>query len=477
MRILLIDDDPTFRSTLSTALREHGHKLVVAADGNEGMRQLRAAAFELVIADVHHPGPDGFTILQYARKTSPQSDIVLMTRRAAVADAVAAIKQRAADYLVKPLAIEDMVARVARIADRRLLNSALRAPDPECAPVASRLVGASASMAHVRTQIRAMGNSTASVLITGESGTGKELVARALHENSPARNGPFVAINCAAFPETLLEAELFGYARGAFTGADRKREGRFSAAKGGTVFLDEVSEMQPACQAKLLRVLQEREFSPLGTNSIVALDVRVLSATNRSLKQLTCDRRFRSDLLYRIKVLDIKLPPLRERHGDLALLVAHFLRKFVGDGEALALASETWALLSEYSFPGNVRELEHALEHAVVLGRASGYFEIRPEHLPTEIPEATRATTLAEGTAPFCRLPDAMHAFERTYLLRALSRCAGNKTHAARLLGISRKNLWEKMRSRGISDADIEADIEAFPGEALPAEAAPVMRS
>ncbi len=457
MEILLIDDDPDVRSTLVSALATAGHELSVAADGNEGMRKLRAAAYDLVIADVHHPGPDGFTILQYVRSTAHQTDVVLMTCHGAVADAVAAMKQRATDYLVKPVTPDELVCRTNQIAERRAINARERAPAQQDTPIATSLIGASAEMSHVRSQIRAMGPSEASVLVTGESGTGKELVARALHDTSPRNAGPFVAINCAAFPEALLEAELFGHERGAFTGADHKREGRLRAAQKGTLFLDEIGEMNPRCQVKLLRVLQEREFSPLGTNAVFPLDVRIVSATNRPLKQLIEQGRFRGDLLYRIKVLSIALPPLRQREGDLALLTAHFLGKFASACVDLRLASDTWALLRQYPFPGNVRELEHAVEHAVVMARAERADEIRPAHLPSDITEATRRR-FARGTDQFRKLPDAVHDFERRYLLEALSHCQGNRTRAAMLLGISRKNLWEKMRARGITDSDIDGN-------------------
>jgi len=302
--VLLIDDDPAIRLSLAAGLRKVGHAVTVASDGHEGMRKLRAGHFDAVVCDIRLPGPDGFTLLKYAREIDRHVEVVLMTGHGAVADAVAAIKQSASDYLEKPFAVDELATSLDMIAGRRELEQELRRRADEPGP--HRLLGSSAVMAHVRAQIEAAAPSGAPVLLTGESGTGKELAARSLHERSPRADASFVAINCASFPDTLLEAELFGHARGAFTGAYQTREGRFAAAQGGTLFLDEISEMPPLTQAKLLRVLQERQFSPLGTNRMVPLDARIVSATNRPLARWVKARRFREDLFYRIKVLKHK---------------------------------------------------------------------------------------------------------------------------------------------------------------------------
>ena len=306
------------------------------------------------------------------------------------------------------------------------------------------IVGRSPVMRRLLSRVAAVAASSAPVLLIGESGTGKELLAQAIHAQSGRRDKPLITVNCAAFPETLIEAELFGYERGAFTGALQRRDGRFKAADGATLFLDEINGLSLAAQAKLLRVLQDGSFCPIGTNTEVAVDVRLISATNRELRSLVAEGTFRDDLYYRIKVLDIEVPPLRERTGELSLLVAYCLLKHAPAGRRPTLSPKAWAALSLYSFPGNVRELEHAIQHALVLARG---FEIELEHLPRDI----SATVVAEVPAP-SRLGEiqplsmAVREFEREYISRALELADGNKTRAARLLGMSRKHLWEKLR-------------------------------
>ena len=300
-------------------------------------------------------------------------------------------------------------------------------------------------------RVNTIAPSHAPVLLQGESGTGKELVARALHERGARRGKAFVAVNCAAFPETLLEAELFGHERGAFTGAVKKRDGRFRAAHGGTLLLDEVAEMSLPSQAKLLRVLQEGVIEPLGTNESVRVDVRVISATNRNLKERVTDGLFREDLYYRLNVLNVDIPPLRDRKGDLPLLVQFFLKKLSRPGAAMPRVSQAaWNALSQFPFPGNVRQLEHAIQHAVVLAGDADIIEI--QHLPRDIAHA--GDVVLAGASPLPRpLGAALKEFEREYLLRALAEADGKRTLAAEILGISRKNLWEKLRMHGFSDS------------------------
>ncbi|MFN7134647.1 MAG: sigma-54 interaction domain-containing protein, partial [Myxococcales bacterium] len=303
-------------------------------------------------------------------------------------------------------------------------------------------------------RIEPIATSESAVLIIGESGTGKELVARSLHELGPRRERPFVAVNCAAFPETLLEAELFGHERGAFTGAVRKRDGRFKAADGGTLFLDEVAEMSPSSQAKLLRVLQEGTIEPLGTNAPIQVNVRILSATHRDLKKAMADGTFREDLFYRLNVIDVYVAPLRERRGDLPLLVEHFMQGLLPPrAPPPRISPAAWAALNEYPFPGNVRELQHAVEHALVLSRGA---EIRLEHLPASITGGRQEYEDGTAASSFLPLAVALREYEREYLLRALAAADGKKTRAAELLGISRKNLWEKLKGHGIVDSDFE---------------------
>jgi transcriptional regulator with GAF, ATPase, and Fis domain len=322
-------------------------------------------------------------------------------------------------------------------------------------------------MLKLQSRIEMIAPSEAATLIMGESGTGKELVARLLHERSPRAKKPFVAVNCGAFPETLIEAELFGFERGAFTGAVKKREGRFRAADGGTLFLDEIAELPLSAQAKLLRVLQDGSVEPLGTDSPVKVDVRVISATHRNLREQVAKRLFREDLFYRINVLDLSLPPLREREGDLPVLIQFFLDGFPrlegGERVVPVLSADAYAALSAYRFPGNVRELAHAIEHAVVL---AGGGEITLDHLPAVIAEAAPAiippsSVPATGNStmllPVGPLVAAAREFEKVHLRRALAATGGKRVKAAEMLGISRKSLWEKLRMYDLEEAVVQA--------------------
>jgi DNA-binding NtrC family response regulator len=329
------------------------------------------------------------------------------------------VKEGAHDYLTKPVDLDEMIVRMKRIAEHRALLRELDVARAELAKegISEVIVGRSVQMLRLLDRVNTIAPSHAPVLLQGESGTGKELVARALHDRGARRGKPFVAVNCAAFPETLLEAELFGHERGAFTGAVKKRDGRFRAAHGGTLLLDEVAEMSMPAQAKLLRVLQEGVIEPLGTNESVRVDVRVISATNRNLKERVNEGLFREDLYYRLNVLNIDIPPLRERKGDLPLLVQLFLKKLGKAGSASPrLSQAAWTALSQFAFPGNVRQLEHAIQHAVVLANDS---DIDIQHLPRDI---AHAGDIVMAGSPLPRpLGAALKEFEREYLLRALA--------------------------------------------------------
>ncbi|MFN7950860.1 MAG: sigma-54 dependent transcriptional regulator [bacterium] len=458
LEILLIDDEPSIRLSVGDALGAAGHRVTLASDGREGLRLATHRAYDVVITDVRLPGADGLTIFREVKRLGLATDVILITAYGAVEDAVTAMKEGAHDYLTKPFDVAELVLRIERIADRRRIQRELDQARAELAArdAGAMVVGQSPPMVRLNDRIETMAQSDATVLITGESGTGKELVARALHEKGPRRGRPFVAVNCAAFPETLLEAELFGHERGAFTGAIRKRDGRFRAADGGTLFLDEIAEIPLPAQAKLLRVLQDGAFEPLGTNTAVRVDVRLVCATHRNLKEHITLGRFREDLYYRVNVLDLHIPPLRERRSDLPLLAQHFLRRLVkGDAAVPPIAPRAWAALSQYPFPGNVRELEHALEHAFVLSRGG---EIDIQHLPADISGSAGelASLAGPSEAPLRPLSMAIKEFEREYLLRALKLAEGKRAKAAEMLGISRKNLWEKLKDHGVGDADIE---------------------
>jgi two-component system, NtrC family, response regulator AtoC len=449
LHTLVVDDDADVLSTLADALREEGYEVDTAQDGAQALGKLESGPFDLVVTDIRMPHIDGMALFERLREFSPRPEVILITGQATVPEAVAAMQRDAANYLPKPFTMDQLLAAVAEVAERRdnqrRLSQARGALNAANVTGATRIVGESPPIAALRERIATIAQSATSVVITGESGTGKELVARAIHEQSDRRNGPFVAVNCAVFPENLLEAELFGHERGAFTGAERRRSGRFQTANGGTLFLDEVVGMPLLSQAKLLRVLQEGSFEPLGSDRTIEVDVRVLSACNVDLKTCVEDGQFREDLYYRLKVFQLEVPPLRHRLEDLPLLVAWFLdHKGVPGRRPTRLTARAWSALRGYDYPGNVRELEHAIEHAVVLASGQGANEIDLEHLPPEILEGPRAESDLEPLAA------AVGDFERGYLIRALRRTGGHKTRAAELLEVSRKTLWLKLKRHGL---------------------------
>jgi DNA-binding NtrC family response regulator len=447
--ILVVDDEPSILLPLAGVLRSEGHQVATASDGVSAMSALTAHAFDVVICDVRMQKMDGFAVFRRARTELPSTHVILMTAYATVPDAVTAMKEGALDYLPKPFDINKLLERLQQISKERELAKQMQAAHSGADSSAQKFIGKSPAVVRLFERIEKFADSNASVLISGESGTGKELVARILHEKSRRRAAPFVAVNCGAFPETLIEAELFGHERGAFTGAVKRREGRFKAADGGTLFLDEVPELQLASQSKLLRVLQEGAFEPLGTNTSVTTDVRVISATHRNLKSLVAEGRFREDLFYRLNALELTLPPLRERGEDLLLLVDHFLKRFQVGEKIPSISGRALAALAEYPFPGNVRELEHAIEHAVVLAEGG---EVDTLHLPPEIVGEPNA---AQGEKRVRPLPEAMREFERAYLKRVVQQAHGKRGEAANMLGISRKNLWEKLRGYGFTEAEL----------------------
>jgi DNA-binding NtrC family response regulator len=459
--ILLVDDEPDFRAVVGDALRDAGHRVTLAANGAEGLTFVSSNVFDVMLCDIRLPKVDGLTLFRRVRQESPSTDVILITAHAAVADAVSALKEGAYDYITKPFDIDEIVLQMERIGVQRALKRELEQARAELSQrkatsngSTAAIIGRSPPMLRLSDRIETIAQSDAPVLITGESGTGKELVARTLHERSTRAPKPFVAVNCAAFPETLLEAELFGHERGAFTGAVKRRDGRFKAADGGTLLLDEIAEVPLPAQAKLLRVLQEGTVEPLGTNEVTRVDVRIISATHRNLRERIREGKFREDLYYRLNVLDIEIPPLRERRSDLPLLLQYFLNKFTPPGKTPpSVAPRAWAVLSQYPFPGNVREFAHAIEHALVL---AGGGEIDVEHLPAGI-TGTLDSTSSPSSASLRSLSAALKEFEHEYLLRALAQANGKKMKAAEILGISRKNLWEKLRLHGIAaDADAE---------------------
>jgi DNA-binding NtrC family response regulator len=452
LTVLVADDEPLIVEDLSTALRTVGHRVLSAFDGEEALSQVRSRDVDLVLCDVRLPAIDGLTLLHQVRAEAPQTDVVLMSGYATVPDAVAAMKADALDYLCKPFDQTRLLTLVALIGERRrLLREAAQARSAAgVARPGVELIGQSAVMVRLRERLAAFAGASAPVLLLGESGTGKELAARLTHQLSPRRDESFVALNCAAFPDSLLESELFGHVRGAFTGAVRDRKGQLYAADQGTLFLDEIAELSAAAQAKLLRVLQEGVYSPVGSDSTVSVNVRLVSATNQDLRRAIAQGRFREDLYFRIKVLDAHLPPLSARAGDLPILVEHMLRRFTEPSRTPPrLSPRAWAALAAHRFPGNVRELEHAVRYALVLSRGA---DISLEHLPDDI-----RGTIAIGAADPAGgpLPLAVDRFERELIVRALVACGGRRAEAAKHLGISRKHLWHKIRAHQIDEHEL----------------------
>jgi DNA-binding NtrC family response regulator len=460
LAILIAEDDPLIRSTMWDALASAGNVVECVVDGQEAMARINESHYDVVVSDVCMPKVNGLELVAHVKKNSPGTGVILITAHGGVQDAIDSMKAGVDDYLTKPFDPGELVIRVGRIGERLMLHKALREASVTLAGgrAGAKLVGTSRVMVSLVETIRTVAPTDASVVIFGESGTGKEVVARAVHEASGRASGPFIAVNCAAFPESLIEAELFGHERGAFTGAVQRRDGRFKAADGGTLLLDEIGEIPLGVQAKLLRVLQEGIIEPLGSNRPVRLDVRLICATHRNLKQMIAEGTFREDLYYRLNVLDIHVPPLRNRRSDLPLLVSHFFRKFAGDGGELRMEPAAWAALMRHPFPGNVRELEHAIHHAVVMSQG-GMIEVA--HLPGDI--GGRGAASSEGESRMRPLAESMKDFERQCLLLALSATDGVKFKAAQLLGISRKTLWEKLKLHHITPPalDDEDDVEA----------------
>ena len=452
LSILVADDEPLIRMTVGDALRARRHFVATAADGAQTIAALQSRAFDLVISDIRLPKVDGLAVLRHVLEHSPSTVVVLITAFGSIADAVGAIKDGAYDYITKPFEMADLLLRVDRISERRDMRVELEAARAALAARGSSelLVGRTPAMVRLQERIDAIADSQAPVLVTGESGTGKELVARTIHDRSPRRSKPFVAINCAAFPETLIESELFGHERGAFTGAVGRRDGRFKTADGGTLLLDELGELPLPAQAKLLRVLQDGSFQPIGSNTTVRVDVRIISTTNRDLKKEVASGRFREDLYYRINVVEATIPPLRDRRADIELLAEHFLRRFhKGPDEPPPLSPAARAALHRHDFPGNIRELMHAVEHALVFSRGRA---IGVQDLPAAI--AGEAIASDEPEARSRSLSNALAEFEREYLLATLAATDGKRARTAEVLGISRKNLWEKLRQHNI-DTDL----------------------
>jgi putative PEP-CTERM system response regulator len=458
--VLLVEDKDSLRAMLRHALEGQGHAVVEARDEPEALAQLRQGRPAVVLTDLKLPTGDGFAVLRAAKELDPELQVIVMTAYGSIEDAVRAMREGAMDFLAKPVDPDHLLLMVERaIAQRRMLAEYLILKE-ELAERrgAPRIIGEDPKLRQVSQQLHRAAATDATVLLEGESGTGKELFARALHALSPRSEGPFVAINCAAIPDTLLETELFGHEKGAFTGASARKPGRFEMAHRGTLFLDEIGDLPLALQAKILRALEEKRFERVGGTQSLHVDVRVVAATNRNLKQRVAERQFREDLFFRLSVFPIQIPPLRERSDDVVMLARHFVDKFCRDlnKKPLVLAPAALDELRAYSWPGNVRELQNSIERAVILCEGDA---IHPRHLNLSFRQASAPPA---DSSPWEQIDlggtmaDALRRVtievERRKMDQALKDAAGNKQRAADVLQISYKTLLQKLKEHGIAD-------------------------
>ncbi|MDA3970137.1 MAG: sigma-54 dependent transcriptional regulator [Desulfobulbaceae bacterium] len=441
IRILLAEDDELMRVTVQDHLRDQGWIVDEAVDGHAALALMKQQSYEVVVSDIRMPGLDGTQLLQLVKTQSPNTDVIMMTAYGSADDAVQCLKKGAADYILKPFDLDDLTIRIKRLVEMQEVKARCISSDKGCFSKPTPIIGSSLVIQKMLSMVSQVAVADATVLIHGESGTGKELVAAALHYGSKRASKPYIRLNCAAIPAGLLESELFGHEKGAFTGADQRKIGKFELADQGTILLDEIGDMPLELQVKILRVLQEREVERVG-GGIVHLNVRVICATSKDLKQLVAEGKFREDLYYRLQVIPLEVPPLRERENDVLELCAFFLQGFsLERGLTFRLSQEAQDTLAGYRYPGNVRELRNILERVSVLAPAP---TIQVWDLPSEI-QGTDSLQDVNYT-----LANAVAHAEKKCILQALRKTTNNKTQAAVLLGISRKNLWEKMKGYGL---------------------------
>jgi len=446
LQILIIEDEKVQREQLEGFLRRQGYRVKSAEDGQAGLAKFKEEAFDLVLTDYRMAGLDGIQLLKEVKRLNPEVAVVLLTAYGTVGTAVQAMKEGAYDYLTKPIDLDELILLIQRVEreihltrENRELKEQLREKFK-----VDFIIGASRRMEEALNVAGRVAQSQASVLILGESGTGKELIARAIHYSSPRRDKPLVKVSCAALPENLLESELFGHEKGAFTGAVSRRMGRFEQADRGTIFLDEIGELSPTLQVKLLRVLQEKEFERIGSNQTIKTDVRIIAATNRKLEEAIKKGVFREDLYYRLNVVTISLPPLRERKEDIPLLIGFFLKKYnqQNQKQVAGFSKEATDLLMAYDFPGNVRELENIIERAVVLGRGETLTTL---DLPLNLQMGRTEASLDPGREGQS-LPAVLEEIERQMIIRSLEKNGGVQTRAALELGVNERVLRYKMK-------------------------------
>jgi len=448
-RILIIDDDIAVLESCEGILEDAGYLVTTATDGASGLRMLQHRTFDLLLVDLKMPGMSGLEVLRAARESNPDVVVIIFTAYGTIETAVEAIKSGAFNYITKPFTAGELAVAVEKGLEYAALLEENRTLRQELGARSEGIVGESQAIVSMLKTLAKVAQSDASVLITGESGTGKELAARSIHRYSRRAKGPFVAVDCASIPESLLESELFGYERGAFTGAERRKRGLLEQADGGTLFLDEIGEMNLSLQARLLRALQERSFRRLGGEAVVSVDIRVISSTNRDLEREVKQGNFREDLLFRLNVVTLRMPPLRERHGDIALLCKHFLRKFA-DREGIQpprISPEAMKALERYPWPGNVRELRNVIERAVVLNDSG---VIGPADLPEHIQRAGPGPDPG-GVPGYKEIRQAWIAhYGRQYLAELLERHEGNISQASREAGVSRKTFYALLKRFGL---------------------------
>jgi len=443
MRILVIDDEESQRELLAGYLNKQGHDVKDASSGPDALEMLAKRGAEVAITDMRMPEMDGLTLLKEIVKAHPDTQVIVITAFATVENAVEAMKAGAVDYLIKPVTLDQLTLILKKIEKSQLLIAENRYLKRKLEEIEDfpELIGESSAFKKVLADIAVIAKSDSTVLVRGESGTGKELAARAIHYSSPQKNGPFLAVNCAALPETLLESELFGYERGAFTGAVKRRLGRFELANKGTLFLDEIGDLPLPVQVKLLRVLETKSFERLGGKEVVDVDIRLITATNRNLESKVKDGSFREDLYYRLNVVPLFMPPLREKKDDILLLVDYFIKKYsVRSGKSIkGITAQAKDIIMSHSWPGNVRELENAVERAIVLSRselidADSLLAFKP--IDSDQKMSTDNLNLAE--------------LEKQAIAEALRRTQGNQIEAAALLGIHRNTIRNKMKQYGL---------------------------
>ncbi len=452
LRVVIVEDNATMRLGMEETLRRAGYQVTAFSNGPEALKHLEKQPVSIVITDLKMEPLDGLAVLEQVKARWPESEVILISAYGTVETAVKAMQMGAADFLTKPFSPEELRVRVRKVQqgiqqrqalaklsdENRLLQEELGAPY-------RGIIGRSASMQEIYRLIERVAREDSTVLIEGESGTGKELVARAIHRRSPRREKPFIRVNCGALNDNLLESELFGHEKGAFTGAIRRKRGRFELADGGTLFLDEIGDVSPAMQIKLLRVLQEQEFERVGGEETIRVNVRIIAATNRNLRELIARGEFREDLYYRLSVIPVQLPPLRERREDIPLLVNHFLERLCQERNHSKpeISPEGMELLQNYSWPGNIRELENVLERLLVISPDNRF---SPELI------ARHLGNIQNTTVNYQHLPldEALHTFEKNLLLHALKKAGGIKNRAAKLLGIRTSTLYYKLEKYGL---------------------------